>query len=194
MNARTHLVALGSGLLFGAGLAVSGLTRPEVVIGFLDVTGRWDPTLGVVMAVATAVNTALIAVAMRRGRPLWARRFSLPRADRIDRRLVAGAAIFGIGWGLVGVCPGPALASLASGETSVLIFVASMTAGLLIVDVFSKATRRSGLRRSEHLSGPKWPGIPLLNERLRAGLGISDPPVRAGDALDVRRAGLRDVR
>jgi uncharacterized protein len=141
MSGRANLVALGSGLLFGAGLAIAGLTRPEVVIGFLDVTGRWDPTLGVVMIVATAVNAALVALALRRQRPLCANGFGLPPTSPIDGRLLIGAAVFGVGWGLVGVCPGPALASLASGERSVLTFVLAMTAGLLIVDVAPKARR-----------------------------------------------------
>lgn len=137
MNARTNLVAIGSGLLFGAGLAVSGLTRPEVVIGFLDVTGHWDPTLGLVMVVATAVNAALVALAMRRRRPLCAATLNLPEPGPIDRRLLAGATVFGIGWGLVGVCPGPALTSLASGDATVLTFVAAMTAGLVVTRIIS---------------------------------------------------------
>ncbi len=146
MSARMNFVALGSGLLFGAGLALAGLARPEVVIGFLDVTGRWDPTLGVVMIVATAANAALVALALRRRCPLWTKQFSVPAPGRIDRRLLAGAAVFGIGWGLVGVCPGPALASLASGERSVLTFVAAMTAGLLSVDALSRIRRTSASR------------------------------------------------
>ena len=118
-------VALGSGLLFGAGLAMSGLTRPAVVIGFLDVAGAWDPTLGVVMIVATVVNAALVALAMRRRRPLCADAFSLPAPGRVDGRLLAGAALFGVGWGLAGVCPGPALASLAFADRSIVTFVAA---------------------------------------------------------------------
>lgn len=141
MIPRTGIVAAGSGVLFGAGLAVSGLTRPAVVLGFLDVTGRWDPTLAVVMAVATAVNAALVAVAMRRRRPLCADALSLPAPAAIDRRLVAGAAIFGVGWGLVGICPGPALTSLASGEPSALTFVAAMTAGLVLTHLVSTRAR-----------------------------------------------------
>jgi uncharacterized protein len=152
MNARTSLVAVGSGLLFGAGLAVSGLTRPEVVIGFLDVTGRWDPTLGVVMVVATDVNAALVALAMRRRRPLWAETLSLPAPGPIDRRLLAGAAVFGIGWGIVGVCPGPALTSLASGEASVLAFAAAMTADLVLTRIISTRTRDG--RRTHHTEAP----------------------------------------
>jgi uncharacterized membrane protein YedE/YeeE len=156
LSARVNLVALASGLLFGAGLAVSGLTRPEVVIGFLDVTGGWDPTLAVVMIVATAVNAALIALARRRRSPLWAAQFSLPPPGRIDPRLIAGAAVFGIGWGLVGVCPGPALVSVASGEPSVLTFVAAMTAGLLLAE---------GLRDGGLLAGARKVAGRLRRER-----------------------------
>ena len=141
MNARANVVALGSGLLFGAGLALSGLTRPEMVLGFLDVTGAWNPTLGVVMLVATAVNAALVALAMRRRRPLWGERFSLPTPGRIDRRLLAGAGVFGVGWGLAGVCPGPALASLTSAAPSVVTFVAAMAIGLLLVDALPRMHR-----------------------------------------------------
>ncbi len=134
-NLREGLVALGCGGLLGAGLAVSGLTRPEVVLGFLDVTGQWDPTLGIVMAIALALNALAVASTTRRRRPLWAARFDLPTPTRIDRRMLAGSAVFGIGWGLVGVCPGPALASLGSGATSVFTFVGAMTAGIALVDV-----------------------------------------------------------
>lgn len=146
MSPRTGLIALGSGVLFGAGLAVSGLTRPAVVLGFLDVTGRWDPTLLVVMAVATAMNAALVAVAMRRRRPLCADALSLPAPGAVDRRLLGGATIFGVGWGLVGICPGPALTSLASGEASALTFVAAMTAGLVLTHVVSTRARTGAER------------------------------------------------
>jgi uncharacterized membrane protein YedE/YeeE len=141
MSARAFVVALASGLLFGVGLTVSGLTRPDVIIGFLDVGGAWNPTLGVVMLVATAVNGALVALAGRRRRPLWATTFSLPAPGEIDGRLLAGSALFGVGWGLAGVCPGPALASLASGTSSAMTFVAAMTVGLLAVDAISAARR-----------------------------------------------------
>ncbi len=138
MSLRAILVALGSGLLFGMGLAASGLTHPQVVIGFLDVSGAWDPTLAVVMLVATATNAAFVALATRRRRPVCAETFALPAAGSIDGRLIAGAAIFGIGWGLAGICPGPALTSLAAGEAPAFIFVAAMTSGLLAVDVVTR--------------------------------------------------------
>jgi uncharacterized protein len=141
MSLRTDVVAVCSGLLFGGGLAVSGLTHPEVVLGFLDVTGRWDPTLAVVMLVATATNAACVALAMRRRRPVWGERFALPAASEIDGRLVAGASLFGVGWGLAGVCPGPALASLAAGTAPAFAFVAAMTVGLLAVEGVTRLRR-----------------------------------------------------
>jgi uncharacterized membrane protein YedE/YeeE len=147
MSIRLALVALACGSLFGAGLAVSGLTRPEVVLGFLDVAGAWDPTLALVMLVATAVNALVVAAATRRRRPLWAPRFALPASARMDPRLGGGAALFGIGWGLAGVCPGPALASLAAADGSILTFVLSMTAGLALVDAGARLARRDGKER-----------------------------------------------
>lgn len=148
MTARRSIVALACGLLFGLGLAIAGLTRPAVVLGFLDVAGAWDPTLGVALLVATAVNAALVAAAKRRHRPLWAPSFALPAATRIDRRLVTGSAVFGVGWGLVGVCPGPALASLGTGDASVLGFVVAMTIGLTLVDAVARVARRLANERS----------------------------------------------
>ena len=142
MSLRAATVGLAAGGAFGAGIAVAGLARPEVVLGFLDVTGRWDATVGVVMLVATAVNAAVVAFATRRGRPLWAPRFVVPTAGAVDGRLVAGAAHFGVGWGLAGVCPGPALASLGAADRSVVTFVASMVAGLWLVDVVAPSARR----------------------------------------------------
>ena len=147
MTARSMVAALGCGVLFGGGLAVSGLTRPEVVLGFLDVMGRWDPTLGLVMVTAATVNAVAIAIATWRGRPLWTPRFNLPRPGRIDRRLLAGSVVFGVGWGLVGVCPGPALTSLAFGDGSVLTFVVSMTTGLVLVDAVARGARRLNKER-----------------------------------------------
>jgi methanethiol S-methyltransferase len=145
MKLRTILVALGCGLVFGAGLAVSGLTRPETVIGFLDVTGRWNPSLAIVMAVAVAVNAAAVAMATQRRRPLWASGFGMPSSSAVDRRLLGGAAVFGVGWGLLGVCPGPALASASTGDASVLTFVVSMTAGLLLVDAVTAEKRSASM-------------------------------------------------
>jgi uncharacterized membrane protein YedE/YeeE len=125
------LVSLGSGLLFGLGMAIAGMTDPAKVLGFLDVTGTWDPTLAFVMGGALAVNAVAYALTRRRARPVFGVRFHLPTRSDIDARLVVGAAIFGLGWGLVGFCPGPALAGLASGSVTVLIFVSGLVGGTL---------------------------------------------------------------
>ena len=123
--------AFASGLLFGLGLAVSGMTDPRKVLAFLDVAGRWDPSLLLVMASAVAVTFAATRLVLRRGAPLLDARFHLPTRDDIDPPLLAGAVIFGIGWGLAGYCPGPALASLAAASTDAIAFVAAMAVGML---------------------------------------------------------------
>ena len=123
------LTSFIAGTLFGIGLAVSEMINPARVIGFLDITGRWDPTLAFVMAGALAVTVPAFPLVLRRQGPAVARQFYLPTKSEIDSRLILGAAIFGIGWGLAGFCPGPALAGLASGNSSVYLFVAAMLAG-----------------------------------------------------------------
>lgn len=124
------LVAFVSGALFALGLAVSGMTDPHKIIGFLDVTGAWDPSLALVMVGAIGVHTAAARWALRAPRPLLAGTFfALPGVTGIDVPLVAGAALFGLGWGASGLCPGPALLNLAAPSTSVVVFVASMAAG-----------------------------------------------------------------
>ena len=124
------LVALGSGLLFGLGLTISGMINPAKVLGFLDFAGHWDPSLAFVMAAAIPVAAAGFAVARRCQAPLCATEFLGPTKSKLDSRLAAGAVIFGIGWGLAGYCPGPALASLGLGGWRVLVFVASMLVGM----------------------------------------------------------------
>ncbi len=125
------LAALLSGLVFGAGLALAGMTNPMKVLSFLDVAGAWDPTLALVMGSALAVNAAAYALIKRRPKPLFAAAFALPTRADLDARLLGGAALFGVGWALVGLCPGPALASLARGDAHVLGFVAAMGGGML---------------------------------------------------------------
>ncbi|HEY8153315.1 MAG TPA: DUF6691 family protein [Myxococcota bacterium] len=129
---RTRFAALGTGVLFGVGLTVSEMVQPLKVVGFLDVAGAWDPTLALVMGGALAVTALAFPLILRRGRPLWADAFSLPTRQDLDARLVAGAALFGIGWGLAGYCPGPALAPLALGASGAWIFTAAMVAGMLL--------------------------------------------------------------
>jgi hypothetical protein len=125
------LAALASGIVFGIGLAVAGMTNPAKVLSFLDVAGAWDPTLALVMGSALGVNALAYALTKRRAKPLFADAFALPTRSDLDARLLGGAALFGVGWALVGLCPGPALASLARGDAHLLGFVAAMCAGML---------------------------------------------------------------
>jgi hypothetical protein len=136
------LVALAAGLLFGLGLTLSGMIDPARIIGFLDVAGAWNPTLAVVMAAAVAVAAVGFAVARRLPHPVLGAAFHPPGRTAIDARLVGGAALFGIGWGLVGYCPGPALASLGLGLRPTWLFVAAMMAGMAVVGVAGEARRR----------------------------------------------------
>lgn len=126
------LAALAAGLLFGLGLAISQMANPAKVLAFLDLAGRWDPSLALVMAGALAVTIPGYRLVLRRPKPVLAAHFGLPTAKSIDGRLIAGAAIFGAGWGLVGFCPGPAIASLAWTVGDNLWFIAAMAAGMLV--------------------------------------------------------------
>lgn len=138
-------VALGSGSLFAVGLAVSGMTRPEKVIGFLDVFGAFDPSLVFVMMGAIFVHGVSWFLIKRRSSPLFATDFRLPAAKRPDGRLVIGSAIFGVGWGIGGYCPGPGLTSLGSMNLFPLVFVLSMMGGMIAFAVFEQL-RKSAVR------------------------------------------------
>ena len=127
------------GLIFGAGLLISGMVQPTKVLGFLDVFGAWDPSLAVVMAAALAVSVPGFMLADRRPQPWLARQYLWPVESQVDLSLVVGAALFGIGWGLVGLCPGPALESLATLSPGVIAFVVAMAAGMLLHDVWQQS-------------------------------------------------------
>jgi uncharacterized membrane protein YedE/YeeE len=126
------LVVFAGGVLFAVGLGVSGMTLPSKVIGFLDVTGAWDPSLALVMGSALSVGFLANRIAARRATPLLAGGYDVPTERRIDGALVGGAALFGVGWGLGGFCPGPALVSLASGQAAPWLFVGAMVAGMVL--------------------------------------------------------------
>jgi hypothetical protein len=132
------LVSFLCGLVFGAGLLISGMTQTGKVLGFLDIFGAWDATLAFVMAGAVAVSGIGFAFARRRGAPVFAAQSLWPTRKDIDAPLVIGASLFGIGWGLVGLCPGPALVNLAGLGLPVIVFVAAMAAGMIGHDVWSK--------------------------------------------------------
>ena len=130
---RDTLAGLLCGFIFGFGLLISGMMQPAKVLGFLDLFGgAWDPSLAVVMAAALAVAAAGYALARRQGQPLFAAQSLWPTARQLDGPLVTGAVLFGIGWGLVGLCPGPAIENLATGSVRVLVFVVAMVAGMLL--------------------------------------------------------------
>ena len=128
------------GLVFGIGLLVSGMAQPAKVLNFLDLAGHWDPSLAVVMAAALAVSWAGFAVARRRTQPYCAAQWNWPDRTDIDAPLIAGSALFGIGWGLVGLCPGPALVDILTGSPKLIAFVIAMAAGMIAHDAWRART------------------------------------------------------
>ena len=134
------LSAFAAGLLFGLGLIVSHMANPAKVLGFLDLAGSWDPSLAFVMAGAVAVATAAFALARRRRKSLLGATMSLPTATRIDRPLLIGSTLFGIGWGMAGFCPGPALVTASSGQPKAWLFVVAMLSGMGLHAFFTRRT------------------------------------------------------
>jgi len=126
------ITGLGAGGIFGAGLALAGMLNPAKVVGFLDIFGMWDPSLGLVMAGGILVNATGHYFVMKRDRPVFDTRFDLPTSNIIDRPLLIGSAIFGIGWGLAGYCPGPVVASLLLQPADMLPFLVTLLAGAFI--------------------------------------------------------------
>ena len=133
------LASFVCGLIFGFGLLISGMTQPTKVLGFLDIFGRWDPTLVFVMAGALAVSGMGFALLRKRTRPVLATQYLWPTRTDIDRGLIVGSVLFGIGWGLVGLCPGPALVNLAGLMPTVTVFVLAMAGGMIIKDLLEVA-------------------------------------------------------
>ncbi|WP_440962940.1 DUF6691 family protein [Massilia sp. GER05] len=155
MNLVTAFLA---GLLFGGGLILSGMSNPAKVLAFLDVSGTWDPSLVFVMLGAILVAALAFRFARTRVRPLFGSQIRVPGAGRIDAPLVLGSITFGVGWGLVGYCPGPALTALAVGGRSTLLFVAAMVAGMAIFEVAERIragieAQRGGTRAAAGPSG-----------------------------------------
>jgi uncharacterized membrane protein YedE/YeeE len=132
------LLSFVSGVVFALGLSISGMTRPVKVIGFLDFAGHWDPSLAFVMLGAITVYFVVYRWIGTRSAPLLAEKFTVPQRTDVDRNLVVGAAAFGVGWGLGGFCPGPAIAALASGAAPVMVFVAAMAAGMYLQSLVAR--------------------------------------------------------
>lgn len=132
------LTSLLAGLVFGLGLIVSGMANPAKVLGFLDLAGPWDPSLALVMGGAIAVGFFAFLLARNRARSFLGAEMKLPNARHIDRRLVLGSLLFGMGWGVAGFCPGPGLVALGMGEGKALVFVAAMLAGMVVFELIEK--------------------------------------------------------
>ena len=135
-----RLSAFFVGLLFGLGLILSGMTNPSKVIGFLDISGLWDPSLLMVMGGAIGIGVFAFSLAKKRTLNFLGGALHLPKSNEIDKPLIVGAAFFGVGWGLAGFCPGPAIVSLAMGQYSAFVFVASMLVGMLFFEIFNRYT------------------------------------------------------
>jgi uncharacterized membrane protein YedE/YeeE len=138
----TLFTSLLTGLVFGLGLILSGMADPAKVFGFLDLAGPWDPSLAIVMVGAVAVGLVAFTIAKRRTKSLLGLDLKLPTARHIDRRLVGGSLLFGVGWGVAGLCPGPALAALGMGELKAAVFVGAMLLGM---GIFGLLERRAAL-------------------------------------------------
>ncbi len=134
----SNLFGFVSGLVFGIGLILAGMTEPQKIKGFLDLAGAWDPSLALVMGGAIALGVVAFARARRRGRSWTGAAMEIPTNRSVDRRLVTGGVLFGVGWGIAGFCPGPALVALGNGMGSAGIFVAAMLVGMVIHDKFFK--------------------------------------------------------
>ncbi len=153
---RKHFDTLSSfivGLIFGIGLILAGMTDPSKVIGFLDIAGRWDPSLAFVMGGAILVGVVAFSFARKRSANFFGGAMRLPTKSDIDLRLVGGSLVFGIGWGMAGFCPGPALTALGTGNAKAAIFVLAMVAGMAIFEFaerFWHAPRRDGKPQSSH--------------------------------------------
>lgn len=139
---KNLLLCTVSGLLFGFGLALSGMTNPQTVLGFLTIDSSWNPTLMFVMGGALTVTIPAFHFILKRQSPLWGKTFNLPTRTHIDTPLIVGAALFGVGWGISGLCPGPAIANLAIASTDLLIFVGMMVVGFIIAQQISNKSAR----------------------------------------------------
>jgi len=139
---RSHITAFVAGLIFGVGLLLAGMANPAKVLAFLDIAGNWDPSLALVMGGAIPVSAIGFYLTRLRSDPLFGDSFQVPTNRKLDKRLVLGALGFGVGWGLAGFCPGPALVALGTGSLKAVVFVAAMLSGMVIFEMLEK--RKSG--------------------------------------------------
>jgi hypothetical protein len=138
-----------AGLLFALGLGISGMTQPTKIIGFLDFAGAWDPSLLVVISGAVLTFAVAFKLSRGRARPVLAPKFSIPTRRDIDAQLVIGAALFGLGWGIAGFCPGPAITAAVSGSMSVLVFLSAMAAGMVLFRLYDAWSQKKGIQEKQ---------------------------------------------
>jgi len=143
------LFAFVAGLVFGIGLIVAGMANPAKILGFLDIAGKWDPSLALVMAGAVAVGLVAFGLARRRTMSALGLPMLLPTASSLDARLVGGSIVFGIGWGLAGFCPGPAVVALGAGYAKAAVFVAAMLLGMIAFEIIQRNRTRADLASSD---------------------------------------------
>lgn len=146
-----NITALLAGLIFGLGLILAGMANPAKVLAFLDITGAWDPSLALVMGGAIAVGSIAFAVAGRRSRSYLGLPMHLPAARMIDKRLVLGSLAFGIGWGMAGICPGPALVLLGAGSSEGAVFVVAMLLGMGIFEILERFKSVDRSKTGQHV-------------------------------------------
>ncbi len=135
---RSHITAFIAGLIFGIGLLLAGMANPAKVLAFLDIAGHWDPSLALVMGGAIPVSAIGFYLTRHRTAPLFSASFQVPTNRKLDKRLVLGALGFGVGWGLAGFCPGPALVALGTGSLKAVVFVAAMLSGMVIFEILER--------------------------------------------------------
>ena len=135
---RSHITAFVAGLIFGIGLLLAGMANPAKVLAFLDIAGHWDPSLALVMGGAIPVSAIGFYLTRHRTAPLFSTSFQVPTNRKLDKRLVLGALGFGVGWGLAGFCPGPALVALGTGSLKAVVFVAAMLSGMVIFEILER--------------------------------------------------------
>ncbi len=162
MDIKQGGIALISGVLFAVGLAVGGMTEPANVIGFLDVTGEWRPALAFVMMGAIPISAIAWMWGRRRGAPILTQSFTLPTIQDLDLRLLGGSALFGVGWGLGGFCPGPGIVATMSGSLASLVFVASMLAGTSVAIAWERGLDRSSAQKAR----PERERVDLPNDHV----------------------------
>lgn len=173
MTVLRALAALTAGVVFGFGLALSGMLDPVRVRGFLDPFGAWDPSLAFVLGGAVTVAGGGVTIMRRLPRPAFGAAFHLPASARIDGRLVLGSSIFGVGWGMAGLCPGPAVASLTLGLPSTAAFVLAMLVGMVAHDRLAAAPTTSGLRQPDGAGDQAQSGAASAPSIARAASGAS---------------------